>query len=312
MSIKTFFKLVEIQTKLASLFPFLIGTLFVMNYYGHLNILNTLVFFGSMLAFDMTTTAINNYMDYTKATSDEYRKNENIIGQKNIPERLVIAIIFTLLTIAIILGLYLVYLTNLLVLIIGLICFAIGVFYTFGPIPISRMPLGEVFSGLTMGFGIVFLIVYVNAYDKGIIDFVVQGQYISLEANIVEFAKIILVSLPCVFTIAAVMLANNICDLEQDIENKRYTLPYYIGKRRGIILFNTLYIGTFVAILFAVFLKLMPTFTLLTFIVIYPVYENVRRFNEKQIKAETFPVAIKNMVLVNGAIVAMLSISLML
>src|SRR6476646_2953820 len=83
MSLHTFLKLVEIQTKLASLFPFLVGLLFVIYRYGTCNLVNTLIFFSSMLIYDLTTTAINNYMDYKKATTDEYRKRENIIGQEN-------------------------------------------------------------------------------------------------------------------------------------------------------------------------------------------------------------------------------------
>jgi len=310
MSLRTFLKLVDIKTKFASLFPFLIGSLFVMYYFKSFNLLNTIVFFSSMIIFDLTTTAINHYMDYKKATSDTYKKKKNIIGQENITEQLVVLIIFTMLSIAIGLGLWLVYLTDLLVLFIGLACFAVGVFYTFGPIPLSRMPLGEVFAGLTMGFGIVFLIVYVNAFDQGIINFVVNGQLISLQADVVLLAEIALVSLPCVFTIAALMLANNICDLKEDVKNKRYTLPYYLGKHRSIHLFNTLYIGTFIAILLAVALKLMPIYTLLSFIVIFPVYENVRRFNQRQVKSETFQFAVKNLVLVNGALVMILGISL--
>lgn len=49
-----------------------------------------------MLIFDLTTTAINNYMDYRKANSDEYRKEKNVIGQEGIKESTVIATIFTL------------------------------------------------------------------------------------------------------------------------------------------------------------------------------------------------------------------------
>src|SRR5690625_7412022 len=90
MSIRTFLKLVEINTKLASLFPFLIGSLFVLYYFGKFNVLNTLIFFCSMLIFDLTTTAINNYMDYKKATTDAYRREHNIIGQRNVPEPYVV------------------------------------------------------------------------------------------------------------------------------------------------------------------------------------------------------------------------------
>ena len=116
MSLRTFLKLVEIQTKLASLFPFLVGVLFVIYRYDSFNLVNTLIFFSSMLIFDLTTTAINNYMDYKKATTDEYRKRENIIGQENIPLRLVVFTIISMLIIAAALGMWLVFRTDLLVL----------------------------------------------------------------------------------------------------------------------------------------------------------------------------------------------------
>ena len=70
MSLNVFLKVVEIQTKLASLFPFIIGVLFSMTYFGEVQWGNTLVFFIGMVVFDMATTAINNYMDFKKAKSD--------------------------------------------------------------------------------------------------------------------------------------------------------------------------------------------------------------------------------------------------
>jgi 1,4-dihydroxy-2-naphthoate octaprenyltransferase len=100
MSLRTFLRLVEIQTKLASLFPFLVGLLFVIYRYGTFDLVNTLIFFSSMLIFDLTTTAINNYMDYKKATTDEYRKTQNIIGQENISLQLVRFTITSMLLIA--------------------------------------------------------------------------------------------------------------------------------------------------------------------------------------------------------------------
>src|SRR5699024_9200772 len=135
------------------------------------------------------------------------------------------------------------------------------------------------------------------------------GPFISFHADLQLLAEIALVSAPCIFTIAGVMLANNLCDLEEDILNERYTLPFYLGKRRSINLFNTLYILSFISILAAVYLNLMPVTALLSLIAILPVYQNVRQFNQKQVKSETFVLSIKNLVLVNGAIVTMLGIS---
>lgn len=308
MSFSTFLKLVEIQTKIASVFPFLVGCLFVYYRYDMFHPLNTVIFFVAMLIFDLTTTAINNYMDYRKASSDAYRKQYNVIGQHNITEKTVIIIIISMLMLATGLGIWLVFRTDLFVLLVGMVCFGIGIFYTFGPIPLSRMPLGELFSGVTMGFGIVFLAVYVNAFDQGIIQLVWEGRMINLEVDILLLLEIVLISVPCMFTVANLMLANNICDLDEDIRNHRFTLPYYIGKKYAVWLFNSLYILSFTAIVVAVILGLLPAIMLIVLLVSYPVYQHVRKFNKKQVKGETFSVAVKNLVLVNGSLVAMLII----
>jgi 1,4-dihydroxy-2-naphthoate octaprenyltransferase len=311
MSFSTFLKFVEIRTKIASLFPFIVGCLFVFYRYDIFQPLNTLIFFSSMLIFDLTTTAINNYMDYRKASSETYRQRNNIIGQEAIREHVVLTTIICLLVSATSLGIWLVVRTDLLVLLIGMICFGIGIFYTFGPIPLSRMPLGEVFSGLTMGFGIIFLTVYVNAFDQGIVRLIWEGRLVSFEADLILLLEIALISLPCIFTIANLMLANNICDLEEDIANHRYTLPFYLGKKYAIWLFDGLYIASFIAILVAILFNVLPLIMLLTLIVAFPVYQQVRQFNRKQVKSETFHVAVKNLILVNGSIVTMLVVSVL-
>ncbi|WP_010632123.1 1,4-dihydroxy-2-naphthoate polyprenyltransferase [Sporolactobacillus vineae] len=309
MSFGAFLNLVEIRTKLASLFPFLIGCLFVSYRYHTFNLLNTLIFFASMLLFDMATTAINNYMDYRKATSDEYRRRENIISRQNIPEGLVVFTIISLVAIATVLGISLVVRTDLVVLLAGMVCFAIGILYSFGPIPLSRMPLGELFSGVTMGLGILFLTVYANAYDEGIVNLIWQGRIVVLRADILHLVEIVLVSLPCVFTIANLMLANNICDLDDDIKNNRFTLVYYIGKKYALWLFDGLYAGSFAAILIAVLLRILPPVLLLAVLIILPVYKLVRQFNVMQVKSKTFVVAVKNLVLINAAIAFLLLVA---
>lgn len=310
MSLKTFLKLVEIQTKIASVFPFLIGCLFVLYSYGTFSIMHTSIFFASMLLFDLTTTAINNYMDYRKALSNEYRQEKNIIGQQNISESIVIATIVTMLVIASGLGIWLVVLTDLLVLMIGMACFTIGIFYTFGPIPLSRMPLGEAFSGITMGFGILFLTIYVNAFDTGIASLIWEGQTVMVQADILHLFQIALISLPSMFTIANLMLANNLCDLQDDINNHRFTLPFYIGKKYATWLFNGLYAASFLSIIVAGALQVLPWFLIFSLLAAYPVYQNVRQFNKKQSKSCSFPLAVKNLVLINGTFVLLLTISL--
>lgn len=312
MTLPTFLKLVEIRTKLASLFPFLIGILFVIYRYDEFAPLNTAIFFSAMLLFDLTTTAINNYMDYKKALSDDYRRKSNIIGQKNIPEKVVVTSIITMLTIASLLGIWLVFRTDLFVLIIGMLCFAVGIFIHLNYIPLSRMPLGEVFSGVTMGLGITFLAIYVNAADQGIAHFGFSGYTLIFEMNVLLLLEILLVSLPCMLTIANIMLANNICDLEEDIANQRFTLPYYIGRKNALMLFHLLYLLSFAAIVSAVLLQVLPVYVLLVCLVLIPITKSIRQFRQKQSKLETFPLSLKNMMLVNGTMAITLLISVIL
>lgn len=305
MSFKTFLDLVEIKTKVAALFPFIIGILFALFRFGEINILNTIVFFASMFIFDMTTTAINNFMDYFKATDKhnyDYRKTKNIIGQAQIPESLVRNVILLMLTAAAGLGLYLVTLTNIVVLFTGIVCFAVGIFYTFGPIPLSRMPLGELFSGVTMGLGITFLAVYIN--NPYIIIFEHLNGIVNISINIKELGIIFLIAIPSVLTIACLMLANNICDLREDILNNRFTLPYYIGKSPAIVLFELMYYVAYISIIIAIFLGVHSIFMPVALATFFPVFKNLLIFRKEQEKSSTFVIAVKNLILVNGGVVS--------
>ncbi len=74
----------------------------------------TLIFFAAMFLFDLTTTAINNYID-TKTNAQTLQFKRSIA----------LAIIFVLLGTSTILGLYLVYLTDIVVLLLGGLCFSV-------------------------------------------------------------------------------------------------------------------------------------------------------------------------------------------
>lgn len=119
MTVKVFLKLVEIQTKLASLFPFLIGVLFSMVYFHSFHPMNTLIFFIGMLLFDMATTAINNFMDYKKAKDDVYKYQVNIVGQAGLGDKQVRRLIYSMIGIAFVIGLILTYQTGWLMLVMG-------------------------------------------------------------------------------------------------------------------------------------------------------------------------------------------------
>ncbi len=76
-------------------------------------------------------------------------------------------VIGVLLTVSMVTGLWLVYLTDIVVLLIGGIAFLVGALYSYGPLPISQTPFGEAFSGFFMGMLIFFVTVYIQIYELG-------------------------------------------------------------------------------------------------------------------------------------------------
>lgn len=307
MSINKFFQLVEIKTKLASMIPFTLGTLYAIYKYESFNLKNFIIMFISLFAFDMATTAINNYIDSTKEKNNT--GNNNLIAKYGINKSKVLLIIFILLTIATIAGIMLTVNTNIVVLLVGLISFVVGILYTFGPIPISRMPLGELFSGFFMGFVIIFLSVYVHIYDTNIISFIYQNSILSVGINIFEVLSIFLFSIPSIGGIANIMLANNICDLEEDIVNNRFTLPYYIGRPMALKLFKLLYYIGYVDVVVLVALKMLPFASLLILLTIVIVNKNIKLFEDRPIKSENFILSVMNFVLINVTQIIILAIT---
>lgn len=302
MNVKVFFELVEIRTKIASLFPFLIAIVFSLTYFKEGNLWNTVLFFIGMLVFDMTTTAINNLMDYQKAKSDVYKYEHNVIGKEGLDPKKVSSLILCMLVFTLLIGLILSLRTGWLLLLMGgIVCF-IGIFYTFGPIPLSRMPLGEIFSGVTMGLGIFAITVYINTPLQKVfylaIDFK-EGLF-SLTGNLWGVAAIILASLPLIFTIANLMLANNLRDLEADIENHRYTLVYYIGRDIGVILFQTLMYSSYLAILLGWLLGVFEWPILIVFMTLPKIRKNLKEHKESLPHPRSFGYGIKNLVLFNS------------
>lgn len=302
MNIKSFLKLVEIQTKVASVIPYLLGTFYALYRYDNFNIKNAIIMFLSMIIFDMTTTAINNYMDYAKAIKKEGYGYEthNAIVSYNLNPKLVRLIIFIMLVVAAALGILLVKNTNIIVLLIGVISFIIGITYSFGPIPISRTPFGEIFSSLAMGFVITFLSIYIHVFDTGILTINFSNlSNVSINFNIIDLINIFIVSLSPIMGIANIMLANNICDIDDDIENKRYTLPIYIGKENALKLFRYLYYIGFISIVIGILMRVLPVLSIVTLLVLKLVQENINKFNKIQTKKDTFILAVKNFVVTN-------------
>ncbi|HFI0631928.1 TPA: 1,4-dihydroxy-2-naphthoate polyprenyltransferase [Streptococcus suis] len=309
LSLPVFLEFVELKTKVASVFPMTLGILWAIYRYQTFNWLNTLLFVLAVLSFDMCTTAINNSMDYHKAKDETYRQESNVIGKFSLDFRQMIGIVLALLIFSVIISLVLVWRTSWLLLPMGALCFLIGIFYTFGPIPLSRMPLGEVFSGVTMGFGIFFLAVFIQD-PAGLLTSQVSNQWMTLQFSWTKIIDIIFMSLPLVTLIANIMLANNTCDLEEDIRNHRYTLVYYIGKKNALKLYFVLASLPWLLWMIYCLTGFLPIWALLGLIGVLPAYKSLETFLKKQVKRETFIEAVKSFVLFSVLYVLMLLLAI--
>lgn len=309
LSLPVFLEFVEMKTKVASVFPMTLGILWAIYRYQTFNWLNTLLFVLAVLSFDMCTTAINNSMDYHKAKDETYRQESNVIGKFSLDFRQMIGIVLALLIFSVIISLVLVWRTSWLLLPMGALCFLIGIFYTFGPIPLSRMPLGEVFSGVTMGFGIFFLAVFIQD-PAGLLTSQVSSQWMTLQFSWTKIIDIIFMSLPLVALIANIMLANNTCDLEEDIRNHRYTLVYYIGKKNALKLYFVLASLPWLLWIIYCLTGFLPIWALLGLIGVWPAYKSIETFLKKQVKRETFIEAVKSFVLYALQYVVILALAL--
>lgn len=295
---KGFFEFVEIRTKFASIIPFALGTVYSIYHFNKFNIANFTILFFSIIAFDMATTAINNYCDY-KRILNENNNNDSTLLLGYLKPTTAYIIILLLLTVAVLFGIILTLNTNFVVFLIGTLSFLAGVLYSFGPISISRMPLGEIFSGIFMGFIIIFLSIYVHIFDLNIVSVSYFNKLLTIKINLPEVINIVLFSIPAMTGIANIMLANNICDVQKDILSKRYTLPHYIGKQNALNLFSALYYIGYIDIVILVLLKLVPIVCILILFTIFPVKRNINAFNNNQVKDKTFILSVKNFVIIN-------------
>lgn len=309
MKIQSFLKLVEIQTKVASLFPFLTGVLFCYYEKQLFDPGRTALMFFSLLCLDMGVTGLNNYSDYRRARLREgYNyKEHNAMVRDRISHGQALAVIGLLFSASALTGLWLSWITSPLVLLVGGLSFAVGLAYSAGPVPLSRTPWGEALSGFFMGFVIFYLAYTINGLSemKTVLTLLPPRGWpreAVLHVDLAETLRIFAVSLPLVLGIAGIMLANNICDREDDRINGRITLPLLIGLKPSRILMVLLYTAAFIdGILLLVLEILPPTGVLIpgAFLVIVPL---LRRFLARPEKARTFVLAVKSFILLAMAL----------
>lgn len=270
--------LVQAQTTLLTILPLLLGAIMAAYYYHHVNLGETFLLMLSAICFHLAVNGHNQLSDYRRyqnSTTVQDSTN-NIIKRFAISIPWAYSVLGILLLIFLISGLYLAYLSGWPLLLLGGSSFLIGYCYSGGPYPLLKTPLGELASGLAMGLNITLLGVYINIYNAPTYD-----NWFWLTGSIV--------SLPAVFTIANIMLANNICDKDEDVVIGRKTLAYYLGTKHSLTLLQINYVFSYLGLILSAILGYLPWLILLSLFTVKSDYQLVQGFVKAPNKVTTFP-----------------------
>lgn len=266
---RIWWQLTRPHTLTAAFVPVLLGTALAVKY----NSLHVLLFTAMLVAsllIQAATNMFNEYFDYARGLD-----NENSVGiggaivRNGVKPKTVLALGFAFFAIALILGIYISATSSWWIALIGLVCMAVGYFYTGGPKPIAYTPFGELMSGFFMGVVIIQ------------ISFFIQTGYITYLS--------ILFSIPVSILIGTIMLANNIRDLDGDRENGRKTLAIIFGRKNAIKLLAGMFIVSYSWIILLIILFDVSPWLLITFISIPKALRSVKGFVGKTEPIEMMP-----------------------
>lgn len=283
--IQKFNALVQIQTIIISALPYIIGSLMASYYYHHFNLSYCLWLFLAVISFHLAVNGHNQYTDYLRYKKNHVTSYNNILEKFNISQKWARNVIILLTLVSATIGIILSFKVGWIILLIGFFSYLIGYCYSGGPYPILKTPFGEPASGITMGYNITLLGIYVNIYNIHPFDSFF-------------WAKAIIVACPAIFVIANVMLANNICDVEEDVKIGRKTLPFYIGRKNALIVLCIYYALAYIFLILSVVLHYLPTLALGGLLTIPLVYRSTRTFVKDPHKETTFKGILMNVLLV--------------
>ncbi|MGP4072977.1 1,4-dihydroxy-2-naphthoate polyprenyltransferase [Piscibacillus sp. B03] len=257
------------HTLTASFIPVFVGTVIAS--------IETSVHIGLFLAMliasmliQAATNMFNEYYDFVKGldTEDSVGIGGTIV-RDGISPQTVRNLAFIFYGIAIILGFYICLLTTFWIAVIGLISMLFGYLYTGGPYPIAYSPFGELFAGFFMGTVIIGISYYI------------QLEFISIEA--------ILLSIPIAILIGAILLSNNIRDLDGDKENGRKTLAILVGRNNAINVLAGFFIAAYAITILFIIMGIMPVWGLLTLLSVKKAINAIKVFKNNNTPLEMMP-----------------------
>jgi 1,4-dihydroxy-2-naphthoate octaprenyltransferase len=259
-------KLLRPHTLTASFVPVAIGTVLALPSQQFRLDLFIIMLFSSTL-IQVGTNTFNEYYDYKRGLDHEHSLGiGGAIVKYGVPPAKILAVAQYTTAIAILLGLYLCHESSWWLFPIGICCAAIGYLYSGGPFPISATPFGELVSGICMGLIII------------VISFFIQTGTVTTIAIMGSISTSVL--------IGAILMSNNLRDLEDDKKHGRRTLAILLKRTKATYCLIGMFIFSYIWILFLVKMEMLPPWSLITFISIPRAVQASRLF-QKNSTAET-------------------------
>jgi len=210
----------RVRTLPASVAPVLVGTSLA----GYANVFHPLRFLAALIAamfIQVGTNLSNDYSDARRGADAEDRLGPvRVTAGGLVPPSQVLVATYVSFGIAVLAGVYLVIVAGWQLLLVGAASIAAGVLYTGGPRPYGYEGLGEVFVFLFFG-----IVAVAGSYY-------VQVLHLDWEA----FA----LAVPVGLLAAAILVVNNIRDIDSDRRANKRTLAVRLGRERTRQMFATI------------------------------------------------------------------------
>jgi 1,4-dihydroxy-2-naphthoate octaprenyltransferase len=218
------------RTLPAAIAPVLVGTAAAVEWAGRLPRLGAFVaaLIGSVF-IQIGTNLANDYSDARRGADTADRLGPvRVTSSGLVAPRRVLYATWIAFAVAVACGIYLAAVAGIVIILIGAVSIAAGVLYTGGPRPYGYAGLGEVFVFLFFG------LVAVNG-----------SYYVQLEAL---DALPLGLSIAIGFLATAILVVNNVRDLETDRRAGKMTLAVRMGRRNAVALYRMLVLGAFVVL----------------------------------------------------------------
>jgi 1,4-dihydroxy-2-naphthoate octaprenyltransferase len=218
------------RTLPAAIAPVLVGTAAAVQWLGHLPRVGA--FFAALVGsifIQIGTNLANDYSDAKRGADTADRLGPvRVTSTGLVTPRRVMTATWIAFAVAIACGIYLATVAGVVILLIGAVSIVAGVLYTGGPRPYGYAGLGEVFVFLFFG------LVAVNG------SYYVQLEHLD--------ALPLGLSIAVGFLATAILVVNNVRDLETDRRAGKMTLAVRMGRANAVNLFRLLVLGAFVVL----------------------------------------------------------------